>query len=123
MKKSILIEVFLTFVLAVLLYFCICFLLEYNSLMEIYNNSNNANLSFEEMFGYGSLYKGLFLLFAAIIDTAAIILIALKDFKGLTAQLQARKAARQQAKAERAEADKETKIAELEKQLEELKKD
>lgn len=120
MKRTIIIEVLLLFIFTILIIVLINAWQNLHILLEFYEGEDweifvkNYNIT-------SAIIFPIFYTLATIADLAAIILIALKDFKSLADKLATRKVARQEAKAERAEADKQAKISELEKQLEELK--
>ncbi len=127
MKKYIIGNILLIFVLAVLIAFSISrFELAQNH-YEYYKSLTNA----QEIELYKELYinaviYGILFLVAAFADLIAIILFSLKGTTGFQAiydKLLARKSARNAAKAEQAEAKKQDKIKALEAELEELKKD
>lgn len=127
MKKYIIGNILLIFVLAVLIAFSISrFELAQNH-YEYYKSLTNA----QEIELYKELYinaliYGILFLVAAFADLIAIILFSLKGTTGFQAiydKLLARKSARTAAKAEQAEAKKQDKIKALEAELEELKKD
>ena len=125
MKKTIIVEILLLFVLAVLLAFCIKIWNYIALLIEWATGVDEASASYVYESVYIALPYSLLTLIALPITLFVIILIALKDlpvFKPLADKLTARKEKRTQAKAERAEADKQARIAELENELEELKK-
>lgn len=114
MKKTILIELLLSFVAIILTYRC-AYSWYYVSLYidtQIFNDGFQLELS-----------SGILFILSILAIIAVMVLTALKNFKRITDKLQARKEKRNQVKAERAEAEKQKRIAALQSELEELKKD
>lgn len=133
MKRTILIEVLLLFVLSVLvLMMWKC----WNSIkVSIYYYKNYSSLGghgLTEVFPsiIGDIILAVFVTLSGIVIIAVMFLIALKDFPvfkpihdKFVAKSNARKAVRTQAKADKAEAAKQARIEQLQAELEELKKD
>lgn len=128
MKRTIIIEVILFFVLAVLI---AVIWKQWDSIQlsfYYYKNYFSQNHTLNEI--YPNLIENIvltsFATLSCIATFVAIVLIAIKDFlifKPLVDKVTARKQARAQTKAEKAQAAKQAKIEALEAELEELKKD
>lgn len=138
MKKTIVIEILLLFVVAWLIPIMIYHaenIEMYRTLISIYKENPDA-FSYESTLAHTiqnlntQIIYFVFTLLAALATLAAMILVALKDFpvfKPLLDKLAAKRADRKQAndtaKAEKAAADKQARIERLQSELDELKKD
>lgn len=114
MKKTILIESLLSFVVLTLTGYCSYFWYYVNLCIEMQ--------IFHEGFQMW-LSAGILFILSILAIIAVMVLTALKNFKRITDKLQARKEKRNQVKAERAQAEKQKRIERLQSELEELKKD
>lgn len=125
MKKTIIIEVLLLFVTAVLAYFCVTYWTGVNTYIK-HNLINEQHLeSFRQILTFA-----IFITIGLLSALAAIILIAIKDFpifqplvEKAKAKSNARKQSKEQTKAARTEANKQARIEQLQAELDELKKD
>lgn len=126
MKRTILIEILLLSVLAILIAFNVYFWGFIKALYDRLNTVDSAARSYIYDNINSDLPYGIIGLIACIATLTAIILIAIKDFsvfKPLVDKINARKEARNKVKVDKAEQAKQNKIEALEKQLEELKKE
>ncbi|MCH5165653.1 MAG: hypothetical protein J1G01_04560 [Clostridiales bacterium] len=137
MKKTIVIEILLAFIFAVLIA-CCCPFLKHVAAMNEYIEEinglilNHPNLDYSTDLKYynaqidKALAYAIPMLIAAIADIAVMVVIAIKDFpifKSLKNKFKARKEQRAAAKAEQAAVAKQQRIEKLQAELDELKKD
>lgn len=127
MKRTIIIEILLLFVLAVVvaitwIYWDSIKVLIYYYEKYYYSEGHSLTEVFPQI--TSNIITAIFTTLGGIVTIITMILIAIKDFpvfKPLFDKVSARKQARAQVKAEKAEADKQNRIAALEAELEELK--
>ena len=120
MKKQIVIEILLLFVLAVLIAISTNFL---QTSITHFNHYHSENYEVFKEWGIQQLVWGIFALLACIADIAVMVLVALKDFKlfmPLIEKHNARKAQIAAARAAKADADKQKRIEELQAELDDL---
>ena len=110
MKKSIIIEILLLFIFAVLIAISIIFLQK--SISQLTAAPEYHWEAIDER-ARAELMYGIFLLLAAIADLVVIVLIALKDFPKIKQSIETRKTARKEAK-------KQKRIADLQAELDKL---
>ena len=123
MKKSIVIEVLLLFVLAVLIADCVKF---FQASIAHFNLSDSPAYDAFYKTAIDQLVRGIFALLACIADIFVMVLVALKDFKLFMPLIEKHNARKQElaaARAAKADADKQKRIEELQAELDALNGD
>ena len=135
MKKTVVVEILLVAVFAVLLSCAIIALKDipsmneyidwYNTLSPDYPDYDLVDITAWAFKGYIPIFLSISIpaLIAAIADLAAIVIIAIKDLPIVKQRIDSFKAKRTAVKAEQAETAKQQRIEKLQAELDELKKD